>query len=86
MGIARRWRDQDEWNQAHELLARHGWFSEGFDTRALRGQRCCSHPRHIGRGDASMMLCLMVELAGSRAQALPKRAHGTSAAAVEEQG
>jgi hypothetical protein len=34
---ARLWRDQDNVQQAHELLAPvYGWFTEGFDTRDLK--------------------------------------------------
>jgi len=40
MSIARLWRDQDKRNQARDLLAPlFGWFTEGFDTRDLKGAK-----------------------------------------------
>jgi predicted ATPase len=37
MSMARLWRDQGKWQQAHDLLAPvYGWFTEGFDTLDLR--------------------------------------------------
>jgi predicted ATPase len=40
MSLARLWRDQGKVQQARELLAPvYGWFTEGFDTHDLRGQR-----------------------------------------------
>jgi hypothetical protein len=37
MSMARLWRDQGKVQQARELLAPvYGWFTEGFDTRALK--------------------------------------------------
>jgi len=36
MSLARLWRDQGKAQQARELLAPiYGWFTEGFDTRAI---------------------------------------------------
>ena len=38
MSLARLWRDQGKSQQAYELLAPvYGWFTEGFDTRDLKG-------------------------------------------------
>ena len=38
MSLARLWRDQGKVQQARELLAPvYGWFTEGFDTRDLKG-------------------------------------------------
>jgi class 3 adenylate cyclase/predicted ATPase len=35
--LARQWRDQGKWRQAHDLLAPiYGWFTEGFDTLDLK--------------------------------------------------
>jgi predicted ATPase len=40
MSMARLWRDQGKPQQARELLAPiYGWFSEGFDTRDLKGAK-----------------------------------------------
>ena len=40
MSIARLWRDQSKPQQARELLAPvYGWFTEGFDTRDLKGAK-----------------------------------------------
>jgi predicted ATPase len=37
MSMARLWRDQDNRQQACDLLAQiYGWFTEGFDTRDLK--------------------------------------------------
>ena len=37
MSLARLWRDQGRRDAARELLAPvYGWFTEGFDTRALK--------------------------------------------------
>ena len=37
MSMARLWRDQDEREQAHDLLAPvYDWFTEGFDTLDLK--------------------------------------------------
>ena len=37
MSLARLWSDQGKVQQARELLAPvYGWFTEGFDTRALK--------------------------------------------------
>ena len=37
MSIARLWRDQDERDEARDLLAPvYGWFTEGFDTLDLK--------------------------------------------------
>jgi predicted ATPase len=37
MSMARLWRDQDQRQQAHDLLAPvYGWFTEGFDTLDLK--------------------------------------------------
>ena len=38
--LARLWRDQGKVQQARELLAPvYGWFTEGFDTRDLKGAK-----------------------------------------------
>jgi len=38
MSMARLWRDQGKRDEARELLAPvYGWFTEGFDTRDLKG-------------------------------------------------
>jgi predicted ATPase len=38
--LARLWRDQGNQNEARELLAPvYGWFTEGFDTRDLKGAK-----------------------------------------------
>jgi predicted ATPase len=40
MSLARLWRDQDNVQQARKLLApAYGWFTEGFDTRDLKGAK-----------------------------------------------
>jgi class 3 adenylate cyclase/predicted ATPase len=40
MSLARLWRDQGKPQQAHALLAPiYGWFTEGFDTRDLKGAK-----------------------------------------------
>jgi predicted ATPase len=40
MSLARLWRDQGKVQQARELLAPvYGWFTEGFDTRDLKGAK-----------------------------------------------
>jgi hypothetical protein len=40
MSMARLWRDQGKCNEACKLLAPvYDWFSEGFDTRDLKGAR-----------------------------------------------
>ena len=40
MSMARLWRDQGKVQQARELLAPvYGWFTEGFDTRDLKGAK-----------------------------------------------
>jgi predicted ATPase len=40
MSPARLWRSQDKVQQAREVLAPvYGWFTEGFDTRDLRGAK-----------------------------------------------
>jgi predicted ATPase len=36
MSMARLWRDQGKREEARELLAPYGWFTEGFDTRDLK--------------------------------------------------
>ena len=37
MSVARLWRDQGKRDEARELLAPvYGWFTEGFDTLALK--------------------------------------------------
>ena len=37
MSMARLWRNQDKRDEARELLALvYGWFTEGFDTLALK--------------------------------------------------
>ena len=40
MSLARLWRDQGKPQQARELLAPvYEWFTEGFDTRDLKGAK-----------------------------------------------
>ena len=40
MSMARLWRDQGKVQQARDLLAPvYGWFTEGFDTRDLKGAK-----------------------------------------------
>jgi predicted ATPase len=40
MSLARLWRDQGKVREARELLAPvYGWFTEGFDTRDLKGAK-----------------------------------------------
>ena len=40
MSLPRLWRDQGKVQQARELLAPvYGWFTEGFDTRDLKGAK-----------------------------------------------
>jgi predicted ATPase len=40
MSMARLWRDQGKRDDARELLAPvYGWFTEGLDTRDLRGAK-----------------------------------------------
>jgi predicted ATPase len=40
ISLARLWRDQGKGEQAHDLLAPvYGWFTEGFDTRDLKGAK-----------------------------------------------
>jgi predicted ATPase len=40
MSLARLWRSQGKGQQARELLAPvYGWFTEGFDTRDLKGAK-----------------------------------------------
>ena len=36
MSMARLWRDQGKRDKARDLLARYGWFTEGFDTLDLK--------------------------------------------------
>jgi predicted ATPase len=40
VSMARLWRDQGKVSEARELLAPvYGWFTEGFDTRDLKGAK-----------------------------------------------
>ena len=45
--LARLWRDQGRYSDAHELLAQvYGWFVEGFDTRDLKEAKALLHELH----------------------------------------
>jgi hypothetical protein len=53
MSVARLWRDQGKWNEAHERLAAvYGWFTEGFDTLDLKQAKALLDELDAARSDS----------------------------------